>query len=279
MTDKLKDSQPAEAKRLPARVRHAHLVDAARKRGFLQVTDIAAEIGVSEMTIRRDLVELERGGLLVRTHGGAVIDEEAVPETFLDREEPAFSARLREYNPEKMSIVAKASELVERRMSVALDVGSTTYLLAEALRDTVGVKFFTSSLRTAQLLGGARREVYVPAGQIRGEELSICGKSACDEFERLWFDIAFIGVSGITSDGLFDYSPEDSDLKRVYLRRANRKVLLCHSAKFNHMSLIRIADLNEIDLLITDAPPPPNIASALSRANVGIVIAPPVASI
>ncbi len=101
MTDKLKDSQPAEAKRLPARVRHAHLVDAARKRGFLQVTDIAAEIGVSEMTIRRDLVELERGGLLVRTHGGAVIDEEAVPETFLDREEPAFSARLREYNPEK----------------------------------------------------------------------------------------------------------------------------------------------------------------------------------
>ncbi len=278
MTDKQKDIQPAEARRLPARVRHAHLVDAARKRGFLQVVDIAAELGVSEMTIRRDLVELERDGLLVRTHGGAVIDDDA-PEPFLDREEPAFSARLREHNPEKMSIVAKALELVERRMSVALDVGSTTYLLAEALCDTVGVKFFTSSLRTAQLLGGAQREVYVPAGQIRGEELSICGKSACDEFERLWFDIAFIGVSGITADGLFDYSPEDSDLKRVYLRRANRKVLLCHSAKFNHMSLIRIADLDEIDTLISDAAPPPNIASALSRANVEIIIAPPVTGI
>ncbi len=271
-----KEAAAHEARRLPPRMRHNQLIDAARRRGFVQVADIAAELGVSEMTIRRDLIELEREGLLTRTHGGAVSDGESEP--FLDRDEPAFPARLREHSAEKKRIVARAAQLVERRMTVALDVGSTTYLLAEALCGVSNVKFFTSSLRTAQLLGEAQREVYVPAGQIRGEELSICGKSACDEFERLWFDIAFIGVSGVTAEGLFDYSPEDGDLKRVYLRRARRKVLLCHSAKFNHMSLIRIADFGQIDLLISDAPPPPNIAAALSKANVDVEIAPPLSA-
>ncbi|RNL24663.1 DeoR/GlpR transcriptional regulator, partial [Xanthomonas vasicola pv. vasculorum] len=146
------------------------------------------------MTIRRDLIELEREGMLVRTHGGAIPESDSAAAPFIDHEEPAFAARLRERNTEKRQIAAAAATLVDRRMSVALDVGSTTYLLAQALAETANVKFFTSSLRTALLLGEAGREIYVPAGQIRGEEMSICGKSACDEFERFWFDIAFIGV-------------------------------------------------------------------------------------
>lgn len=274
-----KDNLQAEAKRWPARVRHNHLVETARRRGFVQVVDIAAELGVSEMTIRRDLIELERAGILARTHGGAVIDNEAASEPVVDQVEPAFAARLREQQSEKARIVAKALELIERRTTVALDVGSTTHMLVESLLDVQSVKFFTTSLRTAQLLGAAGREVYVPSGQVRGEELSICGKTACDEFERLWFDTAFIGVSGITAEGLFDYSPEDSDMKRVYMRRAGRKVLLCDSSKFNRMSLIKIADFDQIDTLITDANPPANIAAALARANVEIIIAPPLAGV
>lgn len=274
MNGSYKNHDLAETKRLPARMRHNHLVEVARKRGFVQVSEIAAELGVSEMTIRRDLIELEREGSLVRTHGGAVLDGDAAGEAVLDRDEPSFAARLRENASEKRKIASAAAELVERRMSVALDVGSTAFLLAESLRAVSNVKYFTSSLRTAQLLGEAEREVYVPSGQIRGEELSICGKSACDEFEKLWFDVVFIGVSGITPDGLFDYSLEDSDLKQVYLRRAHKKVLLCDSAKFNHRSLVRIAALEDIDILITDAPPPANIAAALGAAKVEIRIAP-----
>src|SRR5580704_7340815 len=80
--------------RQPPQMRQAFLVDTARKRGVLVVSDVAAELGVSEMTIRRDLVELERDGALVRTHGGAIAPEGAVP-TPIDREEPAFDGRLR----------------------------------------------------------------------------------------------------------------------------------------------------------------------------------------
>ena len=264
-------------KRLPAPLRHSRLIEMARKNNFVHVVEVAAALGVSEMTIRRDLMELEREGVLVRTHGGAIPEGDSVAAPFVDREEPAFAARLRERNDEKRRIAAAAAALVDRRMSVALDVGSSTHILAEALVEAVHVKFFTTSLRTALLLGEHGREVYVPAGQIRGEEVSVCGKSACDEFERFWFDIAFLGVCGITADGLYDYSTEDSDMKRVYMRRSRQKVLLCDSAKYNHMSLIKIADLDHVDLLISDAPPPPNIAAALAKANGEIVIAPALA--
>jgi DeoR/GlpR family transcriptional regulator of sugar metabolism len=261
-----------EQRRLPARLRHNHLIEAARKRGFLHVADVAAELGVSEMTIRRDLVELEREGALTRTRGGAVLETEA-PEPVIDREEPAFAARLRNHQEEKRRIATAAAELVDRRLSVAIDVGTTTHLLAQALTDRGSVKFFTSSLRTALLLGEAGREVYVPAGQVRGEEMSICGPAARAEFEDYWFDIAFIGVSGITAEGIYDYSLEDSELKRVYLRRAARKVVLCDSSKFRHMSLIKIDELSTIDLLICDAAPPADIAAALAAAEVEVQIA------
>lgn len=263
----------AEQRRLPARLRHNHLIETARKRGFVHVADVAAELGVSEMTIRRDLAELEREGSLSRTRGGAIPEGEIA--AVVDQQEPAFAARLRDHESEKRRIVRAAAELVDRRLSVALDVGSTTYLLAETLAVRAGVKFFTSSLRTALLLGEAQREVYVPAGQIRGEEMSVCGPSAREEFERYWFDICFIGVSGLTAEGMFDYSLDDSELKRVYLRRSGRKVLLCDSSKFHHMSLIKIAELREIDLLISDAAPPADIAAALAAAKVTVQIAAP----
>src|SRR5690348_4024672 len=95
-SDSMDSTSPAlgDQRRMPAQVRHAHLVDAARRRGFFLVVDIAAELAVSEMTIRRDLVELERDGVLVRTRGGAVLAGASVRPA-IDREEPAFTARLR----------------------------------------------------------------------------------------------------------------------------------------------------------------------------------------
>lgn len=266
-------AQPVEQRRMPAQIRHALLVETARKRGFFLVADIAAELGVSEMTIRRDLVELERDGTLVRTHGGAVASGSAT-QTIIDSEEPAFDARLRRNHDAKLRIALAASELVVGRLSVALDVGTTTYLLTRILAERVGLKFFTSSLRIAALLGEKQRDVHVPGGQIRGDELSVCGPSALEQFEHYWFDIAFIGISGITAEGMFDYSLDDSELKRVYLRRSSRKVVLCDSTKFHRMSLARIADFSDVDLLVTDQQPPPDIAAALAAANVEIQVVP-----
>jgi DeoR/GlpR family transcriptional regulator of sugar metabolism len=132
-------------------------------------------------------------------------------------------------------------------------------------------------LRIATVLGRERRDVYLPGGEVRGDEMSMCGPTAVAQFEQLWFDIAFIGASGLTKAGFFDYSLEDSELKRVYLRRSSRKVLLCNAAKFNHLSLVQVAGLETIDMLITDQAPTGDLALALAQANVEIRIARPAA--
>jgi DeoR family glycerol-3-phosphate regulon repressor len=124
------------------------------------------------------------------------------------------------------------------------------------------------------LLAGEKQEVYLPAGPVRSDELSICGPAAVSHFERLWFDIAFIGVSGINETGLFDYSLEEAEMKRVFIRRSARRVVLCDASKFARMSLVQVAAMDEIHTLITDAAPPPAIGRALEAASVTLLIAP-----
>lgn len=262
------------ARRLPVELRQAHIVEQLRKTGFVSVAEVAAQLAVSEMTIRRDLIDLEAEGRLMRTHGGAIAPEAPAALAF-DREEPGFEQRLRQNNAAKEAMATVAASLIGTRQSVALDVGSSAFVLAARLRAIPAIKVFTNSLRIASLLGRERRDVYLPGGEVRGDEMSMCGPTAVAQFEQLWFDIAFIGAAGLTEAGFFDYSLEDSELKRVYLRRSSRKVLLCDAAKFNRLSLVQVAALDSIDMLITDAAPAGELSDALARAHVEIRIASP----
>lgn len=268
------ESRNETGRRLPVELRQAHIIEQLRKTGFVSVAEVAAALAVSEMTIRRDLIDLETEGRLVRTHGGAIAPEGTAALAF-DREEPAFEQRLRQNNAAKEAMATVAVSLLGTRQSVAIDVGSSAFVLAARLRALPSIKIFTNSLRVASLLGRERRDVYLPGGEVRGDEMSMCGPTAVAQFEQLWFDIAFIGAAGLTEAGFFDYSLEDSELKRVYLRRSSRKVLLCDSAKFNRLSLVQVAGLDSIDMLITDASPSGELAEAFAKANVEIRLANP----
>ena len=257
--------------RLLAHVRRANILDAVRQSGSVQVAEIASRLSVSEMTIRRDLLDLERVGHVKRLHGGAI----ALPAIAIDRDEPSFDTRLGRDRAAKERVAAAALPLVDGARTVALDVGATTFLLAQLLRARPSLHVFTNSLRIAAALADGPQQVYVPGGRVRGTEMAIGGPAAVEAFEKLWFDVAFVGVSGITADGLFDYSIEDTDLKRVYLGRSSRKVVLCDASKFQRMSLVRVSGFEAVDTLVTDAPPPADIAAALEAAKVEIILAPP----
>jgi DeoR/GlpR family transcriptional regulator of sugar metabolism len=102
------------------------------------------------------------------------------------------------------------------------------------LRERSNLRFFTSSFRAATLLANAKLDVHMPGGQVRGEEPSASGTIASEQ--PFWFDVVFIGVSGVAAEGLFDYSPDDSELKRLYLRRSSLKVLVCDSSRFDNIT-------------------------------------------
>ncbi len=258
--------------RLLAHVRKASILETVRQSGSVQVAEIANRLSVSEMTIRRDLLDLEREGHLKRLHGGAV----ALQTIAIDQDEPSFDARLSRDRVAKERVAAAALPLIDGARTVALDVGATTFLLAQLLAGKPGLNLFTNSLRIAAALSDGPQQVYVPGGRVRGTEMAIGGPAAVEAFEKLWFDVAFVGVSGITADGLFDYSIEDTGLKRVYLSRSSRKVVLCDASKFNRMSLVRVSGFDAVDTLVTDAPPPPDIMAALQAADVEVILARPV---
>ena len=257
--------------RLPE-MRHAVILDALQLNGAVHVREVAQKLQVSNMTVRRDLVELERAGKLMRTHGGA-IRVEGMEGVVVDQDEPDFDLRLRHNRGPKERIAGAAAALALNYRSVALDVGTTTFLVAHHLRDRAQARVFTNSVRIAAHMGMGQAEVYLVGGRVRPYELSVGGAEAIAQLEKLWFDICFVGISGLTSDGLFDYSIEDVDLKKVYLQRSGLKVALCDSSKFKRMSLVHVAALTDIDVVITDAEPPADIAMALSAAKVDLQIA------
>ncbi|MBY5435663.1 DeoR/GlpR family DNA-binding transcription regulator [Rhizobium leguminosarum] len=267
----------AEKPKVLAQVRHARILETLARKGAVSVSDVASQLAVSEMTVRRDLIELEKDGRLVRTHGGAVRSGKAfepIVNEAVDREEPTFESRLTRNAAAKRTIAMAAAGVAAGARTLALDVGTTTYLLSGLLLNQPHTKIFTNSVRNAMQLGTGFGEVYLPGGRMRGEEMAISSQSAVSQFEELWFDIAFVGVSGITAQGIYDYSFEDTDMKRVYLRRATQKVVLCDSTKFKRMSLVHIAPLQQFDMLITDAMPPADLADALAAAGVEVRIAP-----
>ncbi|CTQ47435.1 DeoR/GlpR family DNA-binding transcription regulator [Roseibium aggregatum] len=271
------ETTPAEKTKVLARTRHGWILDALAETGAVSVAEIASQLGVSEMTIRRDLTELERNGRLARTHGGAVSTERTVSsaaESNLSSfNEPAFQARLAKNALPKRLIAEAAANIAADARAIALDVGTTTFLLSRLLAPRQHVKFFTNSVRNAVQLGEGLGEVYLPGGRMRNDEMSISNASAVTQFAELWFDIAFVGVSGLTPDGIYDYSFDDTEMKRVYLKRSTKKVVLCDAAKFNCMSLVHIAPLADFDLLITNAQLPAELAEALTAAKVDVLIA------
>jgi DeoR/GlpR family transcriptional regulator of sugar metabolism len=260
------------ATRIPVTVRDGLLRDIVERRGFAAVSEIASELGVSEITVRRDLTRLESQGVLVRTHGGALAGKIGSEETF-DSDEPSFEARRRRNAEAKARIGEAAAALIRPGATIGIDVGTTALELARHLTARDDVKIFTNSIRAATLLADGPAPVYLPGGQVRAKEFSVYGSIAVAQLRHYWFDQAFIGFSGLTDQGLFDYSLEDTEIKRVYIERAAQIVALCDSSKFGRLSMARVGTLDEVDTLITDAAPPDGLRQALDRANVAIIVA------
>lgn len=271
-------SEPVRGKAsatLPAAVRRQRIVELVQRDGFVSVAQLATQFGVSQMSARRDLDALSERGLIQRSHGAAVAAVADAARGLGDAEarELQYETRRRRQNNEKQAIARSAAAFVGPEDNVALDVGSSVLALARELASHAGLHVFTNHLRVASLLAGSKCVVLMPGGIVRPQELSVCGQQAVEDVARRWFNKVFIGVAGITEDGGFDSSPEDTQVKRAYIERADEVFLLCDSSKFGKRSLAKACDLDQIDVLITDALPPKQLAAALAAAGVMVRVA------
>jgi DeoR family glycerol-3-phosphate regulon repressor len=254
----------------PAGARRAALQRIIAARGFVSVADVAREIGISEMTVRRDLEVLERDGLIQRSHGGAV----PAPPTTVIPTEPSYAAR-RDLNREaKQRIAVMAAGMVQAEEAIGLDVGSTVACLAAELAARESIEIVTNSLQTVLAMPQpVLPEVFLLGGRLRPREGSLCGGITRQQLSGHWLDRVFIGVCGIDENGVYDYSPEEAEIKTVFMQQAKMVIVLCDSSKFGRRSFVRVCGFDAIGSIITDAPLPPAIHAAAVTARVQVVIA------
>ena len=261
--------------RLPAAVRQQRILEMMDREGFVSMTRRPQRSTLSPNTALCQSGRHRPAGRLVRSHGAAVPAPAAAPSVAPDFEarELQYDTRRRRNNLAKQAIARTAAARLGPDDNVALDVGSTVLALGRELVKGPGLRVFTNHLRLASLLAGSRCEVLMPGGIVRAQELSLCGQTAVEQASQHWFTQVFIGVAGLTEDGGFDSSPEDTQVKRAYIEHTDQVILLCDSSKFGQRSLARACALDEIDVVITDRKPPASLAAALKAARVEVVVA------
>ena len=251
-------------RKIPAQ-RRAEIRALLGLRGSASISEISDALGVSGSTVRRDLDELDRDGMVRRSHGGAVtVEGTAFEHRFEDR---------RRHNPgEKKRIGDFAATLLEAGQSVVFDSSSTVLAAAEApgLRK-LGVTAVTNDVGIASVLAeGAGASVVVPGGEVRDGSFTLLGPYTQTFLNGLHVDVAFVGIHAVTGDVLSDSSLDVVEAKRSMMRAARRVVLLADGSKFGQPSFLEVARLDAVDDLVTDDTAPPEALEAVETSGVRV---------
>jgi len=274
-----------------AEERQQLIVELVAASGRASVTDLAERFSITTETVRRDLAALEIAGTVRRVHGGAVS-----PERFSTTEESILE-RTVQRQPEKTRIAEAALSLIPRGRagSILIDAGSTTEALAELLAartagngagtasgasasgnaDGTELVVITHALPiAAKLSGEAGIALHLLGGKVRGLTQAAVGQSTVEAARRIRPDIAFIGTNGISAAfGLSTPDPEEAAVKAAFVQSARRIVVLADSSKLDAETLVQFASLKDLDTVITDTKPSPDLAEALADAGVEVVVA------
>ena len=234
----------------------------------VSVQDLKERLNVSAVTIRKDLQFLEDRGLILRTHGGARIAQDA------GRLRP-LKVRERE-NPElKRRIAERAARLVREDESVFLDSGSTCGALARILRDTHrSIRVVTISLEIMNILADTECiSLYALGGSFRREAGAFVGPLSSAGLHSCHIDICFIGTRGFSSAGVFSsQNIIEGQLKKEILDHSGRRVVLADSAKAGLTAFSIFARPEDVDILVTDADGP--WGRTLTEAGIEVLVAP-----
>ncbi|MCX5555534.1 DeoR/GlpR family DNA-binding transcription regulator [Streptomyces sp. NBC_00038] len=266
----------SENQNLLAEQRRALIIDEVRRRGGVRVNELTRRLGVSDMTVRRDLDALARQGVLEKVHGGAVPVVEA------STHEPGFEAKSGLELTAKEDIARAAAEFVAPGTAIALSGGTTTYALAQQLLDVPDLTVVTNSVRVADVFHSAQRvsgqrqgaATVVLTGGVRTPSDSLVGPVADQAIAALHFDVLFLGVHGISVEaGLSTPNLAEAETNRRLVQSARRVVVVADHTKWGTVGLSSFAALEQVDTLVTDAGLPAEARAEISEHLSRLVVA------
>jgi DeoR/GlpR family transcriptional regulator of sugar metabolism len=254
-----------------ARERQEHIARIVEEHGRARVTELAAQFGVSGVTIRKDLVVLEAEHRLVRTHGGALA---------IDRSRPELSWEIRErlQTDQKQWIGATAAELVHDGESIVMDASTTALSVARHLKARVGwsqLTVVTNGLRIAsELAGHPGITVLMLGGRVRWEALSLVGQLGDGLFSRINVQKAFLGAAGFTVEsGLSDATDEEAQIKRSMVAAAREVIAIVDHTKWQRTAFATFCPTDKIDVVLTDDAAPAAMVRELTDRGVDVRLA------
>lgn len=260
------EKSPADAA-LPAK-RRSEILNLAKKLGQITVTDMSARFEVSLDTIRRDLDILADQGHLDRTYGGAI------PRAVLAAADFPYDQRMNTQMSAKHRIGAAAAQLILDGETLLINGGSTTVAFAVCLAERKGLKIVTNNLLLPSVVPQqAVRNLYVLGGEVRTDAGITVGPIGFFGAEKIRADTAVIGIGGIGPEGCSTSDLAEAAMMAEMMAAARRTILVADASKFGRHAFAGIAPLAAFNVLVTDAPPPEELAQALAAANVEVVLA------
>lgn len=253
-----------------ARRRRELITQHVMRHGSARVSDLTEVLGVSDMTIRRDLEALDQAGVLDKVHGGATLPADGAPTSV----EPGFVVKSASQVGEKEEIAAAAAALVRPRTAIGLTAGTTTWHLAAALDGIADLMVVTNSMRICDLLLATERSdlTVLLTGGMRTPSDALVGPLAIRSLETLHLDQVFMGVHGMSERAGFT-TPNllEAETNSAFVACAGQLVVVADHTKWNTVGLAGIAPLGAAAAVVTDRGIPPEAREAL-RAHVPNVV-------
>jgi DeoR/GlpR family transcriptional regulator of sugar metabolism len=232
---------------MDVQIRHQAILRALSQHSPVQVGELASELDCSEMTVRRDLESLERIGALRRVHGGAT-------SVFLSAEETPYGIRALEFTDAKAAIGTAAASLLVDGETVILDGGTTAMEVARALggRQLTVMPLALRPIFELHECPGIK--LLIPGGEVRPGELSLTGSLAESSFSQLRFDTFVMGPCGLDAKaGITTHFLAETAVKRAAAGCSQRVIAVADSSKLGRVAFGHVCDLDDIDIVLTDA--------------------------
>jgi DeoR/GlpR family transcriptional regulator of sugar metabolism len=247
-----------------AQERQQRVVDLLKRHSRFSVPELEKLFGVSPATIRRDLGFLEESGKILRTHGGALSADHGDGEISFDR-------KSRQELRAKLGIAEVASNLVKEGDVVFVDAGTTAFKVGVRLLARENITIFTNSVPLLSEPSTSNCRMVAVGGEVRAVSLALVGAESMAWMDRIRFDVAFIGTSGIDPErGACTTELREASVKKAAIRSSRRAVLLADTSKWGQLAPILFADWKDLNDIVTDHSTTRSEQKMLSGYRVGV---------
>lgn len=248
--------------------RQKEIIAAARRDGAGSISSLAAVLGVSLETVRRDVRPLVDDGHLVKKHGMVQLPDQG-------REAP-FDRRMRENAAGKRRIARHLARTIDDGDSIMMDTGTTTSILARELATRRELTIVTNSSDVARTLATVNgNKVFMAGGELHGDNGAAFGRTAIDFVSRFRVRHAIISIGAVHARmGPMDYLLEEAEFARTVLACGERRIVATDHSKFDRTALVKVCAFSDVDVFVTDRHPPDEIAAAITAAGAHWEVAP-----